>query len=194
MTSMPNGPVPPPPSSAIRVPLTTQRPTIPGGFAGIGRFIGDNPGEVVRDTIATELGVPYDMRIPDGNAMSYSPLELQDTGAALMFDVAGVRLDGSREVALAVGWHEAARVGLSMQHSQMLGLQVLRFVLWPADPGAFLANHPGSGPAWDAALQGVGIAICKAPQIPQGAVELSMAGLRFAGPRFSGTVDQLPPT
>ncbi|PZT70342.1 hypothetical protein DN402_33445 [Streptomyces sp. SW4] len=127
------------------------------------------------------------------DAMTFAPLALRETGAVYVFDQAGLRLEGSSEVSLALSWSEVARVALQVQHSPTLGLRMLRVVLWPVDPQTFLAAHPGSAQAWDAETGGCALAVVKATAVPRDSLDLTLAGLRFAGERFDGRVEEVRP-
>ncbi|MFD4033452.1 hypothetical protein ACFWVP_23810 [Streptomyces sp. NPDC058637] len=129
---------------------------------------------------------------PDVDAMTFAPLALRETGAAYFFDQGGLRLEGSSEVSLALSWSEVDRVALQVQHSRFLGLKMLRLLVWPAYPQTFLAAHPGSAPAWDEGLGGCALAVVKAVTIPQDSIDLTLAGLAFAGMRFDGRVEEIP--
>lgn len=123
------------------------------------------------------------------NAMTFAPLGPRTTGAAFIFDPEGLRLEGSREVAFAILWSEVSRVALHRQRSHMLGLTTLRLVLWPAHPQAFVDKHPGVEAAWDAELGAFGVGVSTAPRVDP---EPALLGLRFAGDRFRGQVEDLP--
>ncbi len=82
-------------------------------------------------------------------------------------------------------------MALQVQHSQLLGLKMLRLVLWPANPQTFLAAHPECGPVWDTTLGACTVAVATAITVPQTSVDATLTGLAFAGARFSGEVETL---
>ncbi|MDT0380146.1 hypothetical protein RM572_15400 [Streptomyces sp. DSM 42041] len=183
-----------PPAGVVRVPVRMMRPS-PVAFAkAVWGFVGGATGSAF--TKRSRRAVLNPGRDPSRgvNAMSHAPLALRETGAAYFFDPNGFRLEGSSEVSLAVSWGEVGRVALQVQHSTFLGLKMLRLILWPLYPQSFLAAHPGSTPAWDAELGGCALAVVKATTIPRDSVDLTLAGLAFAGARFDGRVEELPAT
>ncbi|MDI3405275.1 hypothetical protein [Streptomyces cavernicola] len=183
-----------PPAGVIRVPVRVPRPS-PMAFAkAVWGFAGGATGDAFTKRLRRAARHPDPDPSLGIDAMTFAPLALRETGAAYFFDEHGVRLEGSSEISLAVSWCEVNRVALQVQHSQFLGLKMLRLLLWPTCPQSFLAAHPGSAPAWDAALGACALAVVKATTVPQDSIELALAGLDFAGAaRFDGRVEEIPP-
>ncbi|MFM9372620.1 hypothetical protein [Streptomyces sp. Da 82-17] len=191
--SAPDAPTPPPPSGTVRAPVRVMRPSPVAFVKAVRGFASGATGDAFTKRLRRAARTP-DADLTQGvNATTYAPLALRDTGAACLFDQYGLRLEGSSELALAVPWTEVGRVALQVQHSPLLGLKMLRLVLWPTHPQTFLTAHPGSAPAWDPALGACTLAVVKGTSIPQDSVELALAGLQFAGGRFDGRVEEVRP-
>jgi hypothetical protein len=179
------------PAGVVRVPVRMMRPS-PVAFAkSVWGFASGATGAAFTKRFRRAMrGSDPDPSLGI-DAMAFAPLALRETGAAYYFDPSGLRLEGSSEVSLALSWSEVARVALQVQHSQFLGLKMLRLLLWPTHPHTFLAAHPGSVSAWDAELGGCALAVVKATTVPQDSIDLTLAGLVFAGERFDGRVEVL---
>lgn len=121
------------------------------------------------------------------DAMTFAPLKVRASGASWVFDTAGMRLEGYR-LTVSLAWVELARADLELQSSSSLGLEALRVAVWPLDPAAFGAAHPEARALWDDTIGTWSAVLGKGPTISQTTIDLALAGLAHAGPRFSGAL------
>lgn len=179
------------PRTPVRVPVLAIRPS-PTAFAKqVWSFASGATGRVFTDWFRSARRDGDAAAAPELNAMTFAPVATRETGAAYLIDEAGIRLVGSSEVAFDLTWHEIGRVGLQVQRAQLLGLKMLRLVLWPSQPQTFLAAHPECRPAWDEQLGAVTVAVATSPTTPQASIDLAKAGLAHAGECFDGRVEEL---
>ncbi|MGW7351296.1 hypothetical protein [Streptomyces sp. NPDC054784] len=195
MNPLPSDP-PRSPTGTVRVPVRVTRPS-PVAFAkAVRAFATGATGSAFTRRLrgaAHDPGHDPDRGICSGpslgvDATTFAPLALRETGAVHVFDAGGLRLEGSAEVSLALTWSEVDRVVPDVRHSPFLGLRMLRLLVWPTHPDTFLAAHPGSAPAWDAERGRCALAVVTAPAVPRDSLDLTLAGLTFAGERFDGRV------
>lgn len=179
---------PPPPArgGVVRVPISTPRFS-PTKFA---RTAVDFGTGVIGDAFARRFRRSAEQEdasaLTNIDAMSFAPLATKESGAAWVFDSEGVRLEGHRRLRVTLRWQELHHVVLELQQSSMLGLQALRVAIWPVDPAMFATTHPECSALWDDTLGTYSLVLSKGPTIPQHKLDLALAGVTHAGPRFDG--------
>lgn len=170
-----------------------MRPSPSAFVKAVWNFAGGTAGDIFVKRFRRTLTTPNRDPSPDLTAMTFAPLALRETGAVYVFDRHGLRLEGGSEVSLGASWSDLSRVALQIQHSRLLGLKMLRMVLWPTCPHTFLAAHPGSAKAWDPESRALAFAVVTATTIPQDSIDSTLTGLTFSGARFNGRVEEAPP-
>lgn len=121
----------------VRVPVCTVGPS-PKAFAkAVWEFVRGVKAATFIDRFRRSTGQPGHEDSTGLDAMAFAPVALHETGAVHVFDKHGFRLQRSAELSLALPWSEVHRVALQVQHSQILGLRMLRVAFWPAYPQTF---------------------------------------------------------
>lgn len=185
----PPPPVERPSGDEVRVPVRTVKPSATAFARSVWQFASGTVGDAFAGRL---LGRSADRpTAPTIDAMTFAPLEVRETGAVVVLDRHGLRVEGSRELAFALAWSEVGRVSLQVQHSRLLGLRMLRLVFWPAHPHTFPAAHPECAPALVPELGGYALALTTSPRVPQADIDLALSGLALAGARFDGEVEEV---